>query len=81
MEIELNEPRQQIDYNQQNALQYTGPPVHNTSQQAITYNSQKALPYNEASINNTSQKAITYNPPKMLHHILKHQSIIHHKKL
>ena len=43
MEIELNEPRQQnaITYNQQNALQNTGPPIHNTSQQAITYNNSR----------------------------------------
>ena len=33
MEIELNEPRQQIDYNQQNALQYNGPPIHKTPQE------------------------------------------------
>ena len=75
MEIELNEPRQQnfITHNQQNALQYIGPSIHNTPQQmeielnepkqqnAITYNQQNALLYTGPPINNTSQRALTYN--------------------
>ena len=32
MEIKLNEPRHQIDYNQPNSLQYTSPLIHKTPQ-------------------------------------------------